>query len=572
MQKKIIKLRAFFLDWENQLKSIKWIFLQTKVYIGPLLLLFLVDVTASLLGVESTVIGKHLIDGATSDGSLLGGILPMIVVSLAIILLYAVINYLSSLIHEKYAFTVRLRCFERVIHTKWQKISSFHSGDLVARLTSDVDSFAYGTATVLPDLLLLIVRLVTAFSVLYYYDHVLAITALLLGPMGAFISIAFSDKLKQYQIALKETESKYQALMQETIANISVVKSFELETESYRRLFAIREERLHIVKLRNRWNMLINFSMQLLFNAGYLTAFGWGVYRLSTGSITYGTMSVFLSLVTQIQGPVMGLAKLFPQFITVLASVSRIMEIEQQEQEVPLEPIVHGEQVGILMQDVSFAYQEEKVLSDVRLDIHPGDIIGLVGQSGAGKTTLIRLILSLITPSSPGQVLFYDSSGAKEVASSSSRRLLSYVPQGNSLSSGTILDNLTMGRANATDTAIWEALEIADAADFVRNLPQGLQTIIQERAGGLSEGQAQRIAIARALLKDAPLLILDEATSALDEKTETTILSRLSASKRLRTCIIITHRKTMLKYCTRAIEMVDTRVYAKDNVDNQFEI
>lgn len=562
MQKKIREIRTFLGDWKNQTRHFRWMFNQTKAYIGPLLLLFAVDMGASLLGVGSSVVGKHLIDSATS-GQGQASILPLVAITLGIVLLYACINYLTSLVHERYAFTVRLRAFDHVLQSEWRQISSYHSGDLVARLTSDIDSFANGTATVVPDFFLLIVRLVSAFAVLYHYDQTLAVTALLFGPMGAIFSVVFSDRLKKYQIALKETESKYQAHMQESIVNISVVKAFQQESNCFDRLSAIREERIGIVKRRNQWNAFINLCMQLIFNAGYLTAFGWGIYKLSTGSITYGTMSVFLSLVTQIQGPVFGLAKLFPQFIAVLASVGRIMEIEDQQQEHIDAPVIRSQDVGLLMRDVHFAYHEDQVLQGVDLDIRPGDIVGLIGYSGAGKTTLIRLILSLIHPQGSGEVLFYDHTGAQEVVSRSTRRLISYVPQGNSLYSGTLLDNLHMGKADATEEEIWEALEIADAADFVRHLPQGLRAVIQERAGGLSEGQAQRIAIARAILKDAPFLILDEATSALDEKTEATMLSRLSKSKRMRTCIVITHRTAMLQYCTRALEIADARIYEK---------
>ena len=561
MQKKRNKLLAFFADWRNQSRYLKWMLAQTKPYIGSLSLLILLDVMVSLLSVSSSVVAKNLIDQATIQNNMAGKQIALFcIITLGSIVLFGVTNYLTTLIHEKYAFTVRIRIFDKMLKSQWQQVSAYHSEDLMTRLTNDVESFARGTAVALSDFFLLAVRLISAFCVLYHYDHVLALTALALGPLGALSSLLFGDKMKKYQVQYKETESAYRALMQESLASITVVKTFQQEEKSYEKLLAMREKRLQVIKQRNKWSALLNVSMQAVFNIGYLAAFSWGIYRLSTESITYGTMSVFLSLVSQVQGPVMGLAKLFPEFINILTSVGRIMEVDALAAEPMEKEMKSAEGVGLKMEAVCFAYQQENVLENVSLDISPGDVVGLVGFSGSGKTTLIRLILALVYPQQ-GRLCFYNKWGEKEIANTKSRRLIAYVPQGNSLQSGTIRQNMLLGKKDATQSEIWEALEIADAAGFIRKLPEGLDTTIQEKAGGLSEGQAQRIAIARAIIRDdAPILILDEATSALDEKTEEEVLSRLSKSKKLKTCLIITHRKTMLRYCTRAFEMKDTRV------------
>lgn len=571
MQKNIEKIRFFFQDWKNQKIYLKWMLAQMKPFLGLFLLLLLIDTCASLLVVYESVVAKHLIDGATGDpsGNPQSYLIILAATLLGTIILYAVLDYLSAIVHERYAFAVRLRAFDRVLQSEWGWIASYHSGDMVTRLTSDVDTFANGTATMIPDLLLLIVRLISAFSVLYYYDHMLAIMALLLGPFGAILSVFLGDKMKKYQVALKETESKSLSLMQETVLNIAVVKAFQQEEKCTSWLSGIRDERMHLVKKKSKRNIYVNLSMQFVFTIGYMTAFAWGIYRLSTGSITYGTMSVFLSLAMQIQGPIMSLAKMVPQFINVLASVGRVMEVDGQQPEEPAEACVEPEGVGIRMHDVSFSYLEDQILDSVQFDIRPGDWVGVIGYSGAGKTTLIRLLLGFIHPKEPGQVLFYNASGKEEIASKSARRLIAYVPQGNSLQSGTILENLRAGNAEASIEKIWEALTIADAEDFVRNLPEGLDTAIGERASGLSEGQAQRIAIARAILKDTPVLILDEATSALDERTEAVVLERLSQHDKAKTCVIITHRRAMLEFCNRAFEMTNGQIIEKTIENNE---
>jgi ABC-type bacteriocin/lantibiotic exporter with double-glycine peptidase domain len=255
----------------------------------------------------------------------------------------------------------------------------------------------------------------------------------------------------------------------------------------------------------------------------------------------------------------MSLGNIIPQFINVLASTGRILEIDSINNEIRVDRIIRtGEKnIGLKIQNVTFNYGRETVLENVCLDIKPNDIVGIVGYSGSGKTTLVRLILSLISPQNGGKLSFYDNSGTTEEASASARRFISYVPQGNTLISGTIADNLRSGRENATEAEMWQALEIADAASFVKELCGTINTNIGEKAAGLSEGQAQRIAIARAVIKAAPILILDEATSALDAQTEERVIKRMCESNLLHTCFIITHRRSMLGCCTRALEIED---------------
>ena len=563
MADRIKKLISFFRDWDNQSHYLKWMIGETKPFMGSLMLILTLNFLITVAGIGSTVITKYIIDGATGSSPVftVPGITIVIVLTVGSIALSAAIGILSTYINERYAFSIRSKVYDHILHGVWQKIMSFHSGDILTRLTSDVERVANGIASIIPDFLFLLVRLIIAFGVLYYYDHFLALTSLLLGPVGVLLSLVFSGKLKQYQVELSKTESEYRSFMQETVENISVTKTFQQESYNLEKFTSIRNKRLCLIMKRNKLNTAMSVCIRIVFNCGYLVAFCWSIYKLSTNSITYGTMNIFLSLVAQVQGPIIGLGNIIPQFIMVLASTGRILDLNAIDTEKVAEEIidVKDKNIGLRIQNMTFSYNSEIVLEDVNIDIKPNDIVGVVGYSGSGKTTLIRLILSLISPRK-GKLIFYNETGDIEEVSAQVRRFVSYVPQGNTLISGTIADNLRAGKRDASDEQMWQALEIADCSSFIKELDNGLDTQIGENALGLSEGQAQRIAIARAIIKAAPILILDEATSALDAQTEETVIRRMCESNLLHTCFIITHRRSMLQYCSRALEIKNKRI------------
>jgi ABC-type bacteriocin/lantibiotic exporter with double-glycine peptidase domain len=559
VKEKINKLVVFFRDWDKQSNYLKWMVSKTKPFMGPFIFIFALNLLISVTGVGSTVVTKYIIDGVTGSGpdfTTLGVVVLILLTSLSIAI-SAVSGILATYINERYAFSIRSKVYDNILRGVWQKLITFHSGDIVTRLTSDIDRVANGISSIIPNIFLLTVRLGIAFCVLFYYDHFLALAALLLGPVGVFLSLIFSGRLRKYQEELNRTESEYRSFMQETVENIAVLKTFEQEEFCNQRLASLRDRRLHLIMKRNKLNMAMNLCIQVVFNAGYLVAFCWSIYRLSTNSITYGTMTIFLSLVAQVQGPIINLGSIIPQFITVLASAGRVIEMDSINSENSAGNRIKdgAKNIGLIIQDVSFAYGREKVLENVHLNIRPNDIVGIVGYSGSGKTTLVRLLLSLVYSQKGGKLIFYDDTGAIEEVSAAARRFISYVPQGNTLISGTIADNLRTGNQEATAEEMWQALEIAGASTFVMELEDGLNTNIGEKALGLSEGQAQRIAIARAIIKAAPILILDEATAALDVQTEEQVIKRLCESNLLHTCFIITHRSSMLNYCTRALEI-----------------
>lgn len=551
-----LKVVFDFLKNKNQNgKYIKWMLGQAKPYRGLLFVMLLLSIVSLLMSFASTIIGKYVVD-ATTEGILNARyIIYMASTTVFSILFSAGFKIFNEYVNEKFAFGMRCDMFNRIQRSLWRELTHFHSGDIVTRLTGDISGVSNGIISIVPSALIAFLQLVIAFFILFFYDRPLAFFALIVGPIGALSAVAFREKYKQYQTLLRESESEYRSFMQESLSNIGVVKAFQREENNNAVMQDIRSRRMATVMKSARLGALMNVLMRLIFSLGYVVAFCWGAYRISKGEITYGTMTVFISLVSQVQGSISSMGHLLPQLYSMIISAKRIIEVADIKDEDYAHINSMPQRVSVEFSNVSFAYDADTVLKNVSLLVNSGERVGVVGSSGAGKTTLVRLLLTLVKPDS-GVISFIDENEAVETAQPASRRFISYVPQGNTLFSGTIEENLRTGGTNASEQELWEALELAQAADFVRKLPEGLRFTLSERAGGLSEGQAQRIAIARALLRDRPVLILDEATSALDESTESRILGNIS-EKCSRTCFIITHRHSMLKYCDKVIEIKD---------------
>ncbi len=389
-------------------------------------------------------------------------------------------------------------------------------------------------------------------DVLVYFDWRLALCAVLIAPIGSISSIWLGRRLKNLSIKVQESESRYRSFIQESLSNILIIKTFCTQGYSSYKLTKCRDERLYWILKKNKTSLVASTTMSLAFQIGYILAFAWGTIGISNNAITFGTMTVFLTLVNRVQAPLVGLAQSIPKIISVLASAGRIIEIQNLSEEEMHETKMDTRQVGISIDKISFGYTDEYVLDNVSMDINPGEFVAIVGESGIGKTTLIRLIMAF-TDAAKGIITFYNANGEKKLLDASAREFISYVPQGNTLFSGTIEENVRMGRLDCSDEDIKSALIEACAYDFVMELPDGLQTVIGERGHGLSEGQAQRIAIARALVRKAPFLILDEATSSLDEQTELKVLSSVRSIFPRPTCLLITHRRSVLNYCDREV-------------------
>lgn len=571
MIKSIKKLFSLFGDRKNTKEIARWLFGLGKNFKRYIFIFLIINLITMLMSLASAVAGRYVVDAATGFKTdlFVRYIAIMLGTTLFSILISMVANMFSGYVNEKFAFQVRADMFDRVQRSAWHRISQYHSGDMLSRLTADVDMIASNLISIIPSTIVTGCQLIIVLCILLKYDPTLALIGLIVGPLGFLTATVSRKKYSVYQERLRESHSEYYSFMQESLSHIGVVKTFQLEKANGERFDAFRKKRMQLVIKSAALGNVMGSLMRLIYSLGYVAAFSWCAYRLTTASTvidpsgvevatyTYGTMTLFLSLVSQIQSSIRGLGGAIPKVYSLMVCAKRVREITELEAEDYAGGSEVPRQVGVRAEHISFAYETEKgtVLNDISFRISPGMHVGIVGTSGVGKTTFIRLLLSLIQPNG-GVLAYVDENGAEEIACPASRRFISYVPQGNTLLSGTVRTNLQAGKPNATDEEMWSALETADAADFLKKMADGLDTVLAERAGGLSEGQAQRIAIARALLRDKPVLILDEATSALDEKTEAKMFERITAECQ-KTCFIITHRRSMLQYCDCILEIDD---------------
>lgn len=549
----------FFRDIKNQKKYAKWIHKHTKGYYGQIFIMTILESAIALIEILSAIAVKYVIDNATEGKDIVFSLGIVVAITILTLILSSVYSIVSVVISEKYSFSIRQKVYKGVLNTCCEDLGKYHSGEIMTRLTSDINIVASGVSELISMLIVLVVQLMAAFFTLLYFDKALALFTLIIAPITAVISVWLGKKMRFLQGKVQRSEEKYRSFMQESIANQLIVKAFCQQENFSDKLNELRTQRLSWILKKNKMSVIANATMSAAYSFVYLVAFAWGTIKLSLGLISYGTLTVFLSLVNKVQDPLVDLAKEFPQIITVLASAGRIIEIENLEKEKYLEDNLEPEKINIEISDLSFGYTEDLVLKKFNTNITAGEFVAIIGESGIGKTTLIRLIMSYLNPYE-GEILLTDGKGNSVESNAGAREYISYVPQGNTLFSGTIEDNIRMGKQDATTEEIDEALKAACAYDFVYNLENGINTVLGERGLGLSEGQAQRIAIARALIRKSPLLILDEATSALDEKTELKVLENIKNINPKPTCLLITHRRSVLKFCNRELVLSKTAI------------
>ena len=548
------KILSGLLDWKENRPIAGWLVRLGKNYRKYIFAFLLINLLTMGISLGSAVAGKYVVDATTGDQWV--PIVIMLVTSLISISISSLSSMFASYMGEKLSFGIRAQLYDRVQRSVWHKLSKYRSGDLMSRLAGDVDTISGGIITMLPNFIVSLVQLLGILCLLLYYDSMLALISLIVGPLGLLCTVFFRKRYVKCQEALRQNHSEYFSFLQETMSSVNVIKTFQLEDANNEHFQEIRNKRMALVLRTVRLSNLMQVLTRLVYGLGYVITFSWCAYQVSVlHNYPYGVMTLFLSLVGQLEGSIRGLGGIVPQFYSLMVSAKRLYQISELEHEDYTGKDTQPAAVSVKVTNASFHYEDENdhrhVLRDLNLTIPAGSRVGIVGASGAGKTTFIRLLLSLIKPIQ-GSVSYVDENGNTENASPASRRFISYVPQGNTLLPGSVRDNLLSGNPDATEEQMWQALEASDAADFLRKSPLGLDTVLSHSAGGLSEGQAQRISIARALLRDKPVLILDEATSALDEATEARIFQQISSLEG-RTCFIITHRKSMLRYCDRIL-------------------
>ena len=511
------------------------------------------DVACQLLWVIAC---KHAIDIATgvAEGSLsVTGIIIATLMTTEIVS-RTISRWIHAVIGNKIRNRLRLKIFARLMKCDWMHLYKRHTGDLVNRIEGDVSNVTSLITETIPATIVVFIQLIGSFGLLFYMSPVLAMSIIVILPICILASRFYVRRMRKFNRDVRNSDSNIQSVLQESLQHKEVIKAMEQNSNTEQRLENLQSTLLEQISRRTRFSLGSFTLIQAGFAIGYLIAFMWGVVGLRDAVITYGTMAAYLQLVGLIQRPTMDLSQYIPGIASSLTAVERICELEEIPLEQQGENILIENTAGVRFKDVTFSYEENsrKVLNKFNYDFPPESITAIVGETGAGKTSLLRLLIALTTPQE-GTVELYNDKETHKV-STLTRGNIVYIPQGNSLISGTIRENLLMGNPDATEEEIKEVLHIA-CAEYVLELPGGLDTPIAESGGGLSEGQAQRISVARSLLRPGSIMIFDEATSALDEETEQEMLKRLTEQKIGKTLIFVTHRPAVIKHCTQILKI-----------------
>ena len=545
----------------------RWIFTYSRRYKLAILFYTLLGVFSTSLGLAASVAGKDAIDIITGyETSRLGTVILIMVGSAVFSLAFSsIISRITAKLSIDINNDIQADIFDQIIDVDWKSISAYSSGDLLNRFNSDVSTVSKNAISWLPSIIIAVYNFIVTFAVIWHYNRVMSLIAFASAPVMLLMSKTLVRKQRDYARKVKETGSAMMGFEVETFYHFDAIKSFGV-MKTYGQQLRNWQKKLRAISLDyNMFTIKTNVLLSVLGMLVQYAAFGYSLFLLWSRQITYGTMTLFLQQRSGLSSAFNSVIGIIPSFLSSSVSAHRIRELIElpRERHLPesrdLE-LLAREGLEVRMEGVDFSYVEDKrVITGSCFKASPGEIVALVGPSGEGKTTMIRLILGLVRPDS-GTAFLRAGDGSSVEMNADCRSLFSYVPQGSAVLSGTIAENLRMVREDATDEELICALKTACAWDFVSRLPQGIDSPVGERGRGLSEGQAQRIAIARAVLRDAPVLLLDEATSALDVATERQVLRNIVRQHPNKTCIVTTHRPTVLNLCQRVYRVVDTRV------------
>lgn len=550
--------KKYRMESGQQIKeSMEWLWKVSKGYRRCILCVGAMGVARVTISLTFIWVCKRIIDNVTgeADGGLNGLVAAMIGLMLSRLLLSLASERISRKAEAGLTNRIRLDIFTHLMTSRWSGKEKRHSGDIVNRVIDDVPNVASMICGGIPSTMVTVFQLLGALYLLSVMDARLALALLLITPTALLLSKSYLRKIRRLTQEIRTAESSVQEHFQESVQNNLLLRSLEFTPNSVTKLRNLQNTLLGKVMGYTDFALFSRAMVQLGFTAGYITAFLWGIFGLKSGAVTFGTMTAFLQLAAQIQNPIIQLSRQIPAFARVLTSAGRLSELTDVPGEEPESPAAQEGLTGIRIEGLGFAYSEneKRIFSDLSYDFAPGSLTAVIGKTGIGKTTLVRLLLALVSPCD-GRIVFYNNEGKEYPASPSTRRNLSYVPQGNTLFSGTVRDNLLMGKPDATEDELIEALHTA-AADFVTELPDGLDTKCGERGIGVSEGQAQRIAIARGLLRPGGILLLDEPSSSLDIETEKILIQRLKEKAKGKTLILVTHREETASICTSVLRI-----------------
>ena len=512
-------------------------------------------VALDLLFVWGTKLAIDIATGVDTQFSLKWAIFLLVCFACGQVGLGICSRWVSAVLGVRAQNKIQHDLYARLLSSGWRELRAYHTGNLLNRLETDVYTVITLLTENFPSFFTTIVKFLGAFLFLFWMDKTLALIVVIIVPFFVICSKLYMRKLRRLTHVIRDNDSKIQSLLQESLQHVVVIKTLGRQRTMLDRLASLQNLLYRETIRKTKYSTVSSTVINAGFIAGYMLTFTWGTVSLQRGLITYGALIAFIQLVGQIQGPARQLARYVPLFISAFTATERLMELENIHHEAAKGDRLLSGRVGLRLEHLTFAYEKgsKKIFDNFSYDFPPKSITAILGETGSGKTTLVRLLLNLIRAQA-GSLYLYDAQGLRLEASPDTRCNFAYVPQGNTLLSGTIKENLLLGRPDATDEDLHEALRLA-AADFISELPDGIESICGEGGTGLSEGQAQRIAIARALLRRAPFLLLDEATSALDTETERRVLQNIVGTFEGRTVIVVTHRPEVLQYCTQVLDL-----------------
>ncbi|WP_216697513.1 ABC transporter ATP-binding protein [Anaerostipes faecalis] len=545
----------------------KWIFSYSKKYKGAIAFYTFLGIFSTSMGLVSSVASKYMIDIITGyQTSKLWIMIAITVGSAVFSLVFSnVINRVSAKLSIYINNDIQADIFDKIIDADWLEINKYSNGDVLNRFNSDVSTISSNAISWLPTIVIAVYNFIATFVVIWHYDKIMSLLAFASAPVMLMMSKFLISKQREYARKVKEMNSDMMTFEVETFYNFDTIKSFGISSLYGKKMREWQRKYKDVSLEYNMFSIKTGVFMSIMGMIVQYAAFGYCLFRLWTHDITYGTMTLFLQQRGNLNSAFNNVISIIPNFLNSSISAHRIRELAQLPKEVHIPDsseldtyVEDGFEVA--MKDVDFSYiKGNRVITDSSFKASPGEIVALVGPSGEGKTTMIRLILGLIRPED-GSAFLKASDGRTVEMNADTRHLFAYVPQGNTILSGTIADNMRMVKEDATDEEIIEALKIACAWDFVKNMDDTINVNIGGKGRGFSEGQAQRIAIARAVLRDAPILLLDEATSALDVTTERKVLRNIIKQRPNKTCIVTTHRPSVLNMCQRVYRVMETKV------------
>ncbi len=571
--------------WSEFYIESKWIYRYAYTYKWSIVVYILFGMLSTIMALGSSVVSKILIDSvivlrygddAALNMAVTGDAYPLyitgpvyVAMGLAVIVANAMTNRVSAKIDIKVNNEIKADIYDKILEADWEASSEYHSGDLLNRLNSDVSAVSSSVLGWIPNLITKSFQFIGAFILILHYDKTLALLALASAPFTILVSRTLMKRMRKYNKMMKEASSNMLSFNQESFQNVQTIKSFGMVRSFGKKMRNVQKEYAEVALDYNKFSVGTSALMNLAGLVVSVLCFGWGIFRLWKGYISYGTMTMFLQLAGTLSAAFSALVGLVPSAIAAATSAGRLMAVaelpkENYDNEPEVEEFLESireDGVCVKIENAEFTYNDgNEVFKNADFYAGAGEIVALVGPSGEGKTTLLRLLLSIVKITE-GFAVIERTDGYKSVEiSAATRKLFSYVPQGNTVFSGTVAENIRMLKPDATEEEIIEALKLACAYDFVARLPLGIHNRVGEHGGGFSEGQAQRLAIARAIVSDAPILLLDEATSALDVATERKVLKNIMGYNKKKTCILTTHRPSVLGVCNRVYRISDYKI------------